>query len=58
VVGATDDGQIGQPIDLASGAVDPAGVIPTYQHLAAGILARLDIDPAAHLPGVTPLTAI
>ena len=58
VIGATDNGQIGQAIDLASGALDPAGVIPTYQHLAAGILARLDIDPAEHLPGISPLTAI
>lgn len=50
--GATDDRQGAVPVDLASGAPDPAGTVPRFDHLIAGVLAAIDVDPGPWLPGV------
>ena len=55
VIGATDDGALGLPIDLRTGERTEAGVVPSYGNLIAGLLAHLDLDPEEHLPGVVPL---
>ena len=58
VVGATDD-QLGvEAIDFDSGEVSSSGEEPEYGDLMAGILEAMDVDPAEHLPGATPLRAI
>jgi uncharacterized protein (DUF1501 family) len=55
VLGATDDRSDAVAVDLATGLPDPAGVVPRYDHLAAGVLQLVGVDPDAWLPGVTPL---
>lgn len=55
VVGATDDHMLGVPIDLASGERATNGKPAYFDNFAAGILQAMDVDPAAWLPGVTPL---
>lgn len=55
VIGATDDGMEALPVDLATGEPDPAGLIPRYDHLAAGVLSLLDVDPAPWLGAVPAL---
>lgn len=54
VIGGTDDLLESRPVDLATGAVDESGTIPTYANFAAGILAMTGIDPEEWLPGTTP----
>ena len=54
VLGATDGLQESLPMDLATGAVDPAGTLLRYDNLAAGLLAMLDVDPGPWLPGSEP----
>jgi hypothetical protein len=55
VLGATDARSDAMPVDLTSGLPDPAGVVPRYDHLAAGVLRLVGVDPEPWLPGVTPL---
>jgi hypothetical protein len=55
VIGATADSLAPLPLNLASGARDDGGLVPRYDHLAAGVLQLLDVDPGEWLPGVTPL---
>lgn len=45
------------PIDLATGAPDPAGKQLQYGNLAAGVLELVGVDPAAHLPNSEPFRA-
>jgi hypothetical protein len=52
--GATDDLLESLPMDLATGEPTPLGALCQYPNFAAGLLALLDVDPGAHLPGVTP----
>ena len=37
-----------------TGEVDPAGEVLRYDHLVAGLLEAVDVDPAVQLPGVQP----
>ncbi len=55
VVGGTTDGLDAAPVDLATGAVDPAGRPISYADLAAGLLLHLGVDPADHLFAGEPL---
>ena len=43
------------PVDLATGEPDPAGLVPRYDHLAAGVLSLLDVDPVPWLGAVPAL---
>ncbi len=58
--GATDDGSRAVPVDLRTGQPAATGRIARYDHLAAGILRALDVDPEPWLPrtealdGLTP----
>lgn len=52
VWGGTDDGVAPTPVDLATGELDPKGRTARFEHFAAGLLAGLDVDPEAWLPGV------
>ena len=54
VLGGTDGELQSKPMDLATGALDPAGEILSYTSFAAGILERLDVDPTDWLPEATP----
>jgi hypothetical protein len=54
-LGGTDAGLDALPVDLVTGRPNPAGVVPRYDHFAAGLLAALEVDPARWFPGVTPL---
>lgn len=55
VLGGTTDRLDATPVDLRTGQRDSRGEILRYDHLVAGLLEVLDVDPAAHLPGVVPL---
>jgi hypothetical protein len=54
-LGATDQALGALPVDLRTGRPDPAGVVPRYDHFAAGLLTAIGVDPARWFPGVTPL---
>lgn len=55
VVGGTTDALDAADVDLATGALDPAGRPITYADLAAGLLAHLGVDPADHILTGEPL---
>jgi hypothetical protein len=57
VVGLTDDTLAGGMVDPTSGAASSTGALVTPASLAAGLLQRFGVDPAAHYPGVTPFSA-
>jgi len=57
-VGGTDDRLVGLPVDLATGAVDPAGRALLPENLVAGVLELAGADPSPWLPGVEPLRGI
>jgi hypothetical protein len=50
VFGATSDGLDSLAVDLQSGAPHEAGIVPRYDHFAAGLLELTGVDPAAWLP--------
>jgi hypothetical protein len=52
VLGGTDDRLDALPVDLATGVLDPNGVVPRYDNLAAGILELCGADPGRWVPGV------
>ncbi len=54
-LGATDDYQGARPVAVASGELWDKGPVLRYDHVAAGILQLLDVDPEAWLAGVEPL---
>lgn len=53
--GGTDDRLEGQPVDLATGAIDPGGVSLLAENLVAGVLELVGAEPSTWLPGVQPL---
>jgi uncharacterized protein (DUF1501 family) len=53
--GGTDDQCIDQPVDLATGRVDPAGVRLYTANVLAGVLELVGVDSSQYLPGVEPL---
>lgn len=55
VLGGTTDTLGPRPVDLVSGLLDERGLVPRYDHFAAGVLQLLGVDPAPWLPGVPPL---
>ena len=57
VVGLTDDTLAGGTVDPTSGAASSTGALVTPASLAAGLLQRFGVDPAAHYPDVTPFSA-
>lgn len=58
VRGATDDYLESLPVDLATGAVDPAGELLRYDNLAAGLLDHLGVDAERWFPGITPFRGL
>ena len=54
MLGATDDELLSQPVDFQTGNVDPQGKVLRPEHLLAGLLETLQVDPEAWLPGVEP----
>lgn len=56
--GKSGDGLEAMPIDLATGAPDPAGKQLQYGNLVAGILEMVGVDPALYLPNSEPFRAI
>jgi uncharacterized protein (DUF1501 family) len=56
-VGGYDDFLLGQPVDLASGAVTPGGTALTAGHLGATVLALGGVDPAAWV-AESPIAAV
>ena len=54
-IGATDERVSPLPVDLITGARDDGGSLPRYDHVYAGLVAQLGLDPAEHVPGVQPL---
>lgn len=58
VIGGTSEALVGEAVDLSSGEPASGGERLTPAHLAAGVLARFDVDPEAYFPGVSPLLAI
>ncbi len=57
-IGGLDDGFIGQPIELASGAITDAGVDLSAAHLGATLLALGDVDPGEYLTDAAPIEAV
>lgn len=57
VVGGVDLDGGALAMSLASGAIDPGGLVPLYSHFAAGLLSLCGVDPGAHLPDVPVLDA-
>lgn len=55
VIGGTDDGLHARSVDLDTGELDPSGTVPRYDHLLAGILEHMDVDPRAHIPNARAL---
>ncbi len=55
VLGGTDDGMVGSYVDFATGAADAGGEQLRAENFLAGLMTTLGIDPAAWLPGITPL---
>jgi uncharacterized protein (DUF1501 family) len=58
VLGATDGALSAESVDFATGAPSPSGKQLQSSNLIAGILARVGVDPAPHLPGSEPLHAL
>ncbi|MEQ1566899.1 MAG: DUF1501 domain-containing protein [Myxococcota bacterium] len=56
VFGGTDDQLQSLAVD-PDGGLDPSGEVMRYDHLAAGILAGLGVDPEPWYPGITPYLA-
>jgi uncharacterized protein (DUF1501 family) len=56
-IGGYDSYLNGRPTDVATGAVDSAGVVMTPEHLGATLLSMSGIDPEPWLPGIAPITA-
>ncbi len=54
VLGATDDGLTGQPVDLETGEPDEDGTLVQYSNLVAGLLDAIGVDPEEWLPGTVP----
>ena len=54
VSGGTDHFLESLPVDLESGALDPAGALNKYDNLCAGLLELVGVDPDPWLPGVAP----
>lgn len=55
VCGGTTDLVDGEPTDLDTGAIDPNGTYLQTEHLVAGLLELVGVDPTAHFPTTTPL---
>ncbi len=55
VCGGTDASVVGRRVDPGTGGLRASGELLRYDHVAAGILAHLGVDPAPILPGVVPL---
>jgi hypothetical protein len=58
VVGALNDGYVGELIDLETAEVDPGGRTLSAESIGAALLAMADIDPAAHVDGADPLLGV
>ncbi len=55
--GATDNEDLeSEPMNLATGVVDPDGELCKYDNFTAGILTMLGVDSRDWLPGVAPFT--
>jgi uncharacterized protein (DUF1501 family) len=58
VLGATsDDGFLGEKLDLATGEIRDDGVTLYAENLVAGLLTAVGADPSPRLPGVAPFRA-
>lgn len=57
-LGATDALLESVPVDFTTGEPAAGGEVCRYDHFVAGLLAMLDVDPGAWLPGVRPYTAM
>ena len=53
-LGGTDDRLESLPVDLASGEPWAGGTVVRHDHLVAGVLEYLDVDPAEWFPGIEP----
>lgn len=59
VVGELDEGFMGRPVHLGTGAPDAAGTSLVPAHLGATLLALADVDPGDFLPGgEQPIAAV
>lgn len=58
VVGATDDGLVGLPIDFSTGLASDTGDMLGTENLGCALLELGGLDPADFLPGIQPLRAI
>ena len=58
LIGATDEALVGRPVDLVRGTLASSGGALRYDHLVAGIVAAVGVDPAWVVPNAAPLLAI
>jgi hypothetical protein len=56
--GGTDDKMLGKPVDLKTGALDANGTHLAADHVVAGLLALVGVDPKAYFPQTEPLHAL
>jgi hypothetical protein len=57
-LGGTTDAVEAAPVDLATGALSEDGTALETEHMAAGLLALVGVEPEAYLPGVEPLRGL
>ena len=57
-IGASDDGLVGLPIDLATGLVSSSGQMLGSESVGVALLELAGIDPETVLPGIEPLKAL
>jgi len=58
VCGATDEGFIAYPVDLATGQVRDGGTTLGTEHIGTALLTLGGLDSEKHLPGVEPLRGV
>ena len=58
VLGHTDGGLVGQPIDLSTGLPKDSGIMLGCENVGTALLKLGGLDPERFLPGVDPLTAL
>jgi uncharacterized protein (DUF1501 family) len=58
VVGATDEGFVSMPVDLATGRAAAGGVTLGTEHVGVSLLELGGVDPAEFLPGVPGVSAV
>lgn len=55
--GASNDLVEAEPMDIATGELDPDGIMLEPKHILAGVIEQGGVEPATYFPGVEPFRA-